>query len=167
MESSNLVLGGDSAGGGLAISLMILLRERGIPLPAGAILISPWTNLTKDSCVQDPRNWPSFYKFNPENLAVRFARDYVGDHDPRNPLISPYYANLSQFPPLIIFAGEAEQIFEDIKAFYQKCKEFNLQVTFELGEHMPHVYPILYQELAPQVDSSLEKIRDFVWSVLD
>jgi len=166
IEASNVVIGGDSAGGGLAISLMTLLLERGIPLPAGLVLISPWTNLTAESCIQNPRYWPSFIKFNPDNLAIRFAKAYIGDQDPKNPLISPYYADLSKLPPLIIFAGGGEEILADVDAFHRKCKEFNLKVTYEFGEDMPHVYPILYQGLAPQVDASLEKIRDFMWSVV-
>jgi len=168
VDPSETFVMGDSAGGGLATSLLLLIRERGLPNPAGAVLISPWTDMSKDSCMQNEKLWSTKYgPFNSNNLATRFSKAYLGDHqDPKNPLASPYYANLHGLPPLFLMAGGGEALLPDIDLFYNKCRNHNININYDIEEHMPHVYQILQQELAPEVDKSLERIRDFIWTIV-
>lgn len=165
VHPSELVIAGDSAGGGLSVSLMTLLRDKNVPLPSCAVLMSPWTDLSQDSCIQNPKlyNFEDI-PFNENNLAVRFAAAYAGHEDLKNPLVSPYYANLEGLPPVLITVGGSEALLYDIEKFYRKCVEHKLQVEWDLEQHMPHVFQILHQELDPKVDDSLHRIKRFIWS---
>jgi len=159
INPESIIISGDSAGGGLAVALLLLLKEREVAMPAGGVLISPWVDLSHDSCVHrmDSNN------LNPNCLSSRFARAYLGDADPKNPLASPYYADCQGLPPCLIMAGGHEPLLEDIRSFYSKCKESGMEVEWDVEEYMPHVYQILYHGLCPEVDKSLDKIKDFIW----
>src|SRR5437660_11093971 len=104
--SECIVVAGESAGGGLTLSLMLALRDRGDPLPAAAAVFSPWTDLaaTGDSIRENDRRCAMFVggQIGPG------ARRYLGGADPRNPLASPLYAALSQLPPLLIHVRSDE-----------------------------------------------------------
>src|SRR5213075_3028038 len=99
-SQQGIVVAGDSAGGALALSLMLALRAAGTPLPAAAALFSPWTDLaaTGESI---RTNAARCAMFNGEDIGPS-ARYYLGAADPRNPLASPLYADLSGLPPLLI-----------------------------------------------------------------
>jgi len=86
VDSSNVVIGGDSAGGGLCVSLMTLLRDRNVPLPSCAVLISPWTDLSESSCLRNKDAWTcEEIPFHDNNLGVRFADSYTGGKTQRIP----------------------------------------------------------------------------------
>jgi len=165
VDTSKLVLAGDSAGGGLAAALLVKLRDNGVPLPTCSVLMSPWTDLSGDSCMQNPKLWDSEHTdFNSNNLVIRFARAYLGSANPKDPLLSPHYANLSGLPPMLLMAGGDELLLPDIERFYQRCLEHDVKVTFDVAEHMPHVYQILHQH--KEVEPSLDKIQKFIWDSL-
>ena len=104
ISAGNTVIAGDSAGGNLTITTMMKLRENGIPLPAAAACLSPVTDLTdkggSGGTFKDPLLPPKAVKF--------YTESYLGDNDPRNPLISPVFADLSGLPPLLVHVGEEE-----------------------------------------------------------
>src|SRR5207237_2522043 len=107
-SAQRLVVAGDSAGGGLALSLMLALRAAGSPLPAAAALFSPWTDLaaTGESVRTNARRCAIFHG----PAIAPTARLYLADADPRNPLASPLYADLSDLPPLLIPVGAHETL---------------------------------------------------------
>jgi monoterpene epsilon-lactone hydrolase len=115
-----LVLGGESAGGGLVLATLLALRDEGLPLPAAAFVLSPWTDLaaTGDSlhtrAKQDP--W-----FTPQSV-LPTAAHYVGDGSSTNPLISPLYADLSGLPPLLIHVGDYEILLDDSTRLAAKAR---------------------------------------------
>jgi len=166
VEPSNVVVSGDSAGGGLAVALLVKLRDNGIPLPSCSVLMSPWTDLSSESCMQNPNKWCCAHTaFNANNLVVRFARAYLGNANPKDPLISPQYANLSGLPPMLLMAGGHELLLHDIERFYERCKEYDMKVIFDVADYMPHVYQILHQH--KEVDCSLEKIQKFICEMIE
>jgi len=166
VEPSKLVVAGDSAGGGLAAALLVKLRDNGIPLPSCSVLISPWTDLSPESCMQNAKLWDSEYAdFNPNNLVVRFARAYLGNANPKDPLISPHYADLSGLPPMLLMAGGDELLLPDIERFHERCKEHDMSITFDVAEHMPHVYQILHQH--KEIDCYLDRIQQFIWDIVE
>src|SRR5262249_42936926 len=106
-----IVIAGDSAGGGLTAATLVALRDAGAPLPVGAALISPWADLTLTSESVDTRA-----EFDPmcsrESLSPS-AESYLDGLDPKTPLASPRYADLDGLPPLLIHVGDHEVLLDD------------------------------------------------------
>jgi monoterpene epsilon-lactone hydrolase len=99
VSSSNIVLAGDSAGGGLCLATLLALKDQDIPLPAAAVAISPWTDL---KCTGASYRSNARKCLSPEGTWTAFSKHYVGDHDPGLPWISPLYGNLRGLPPIIL-----------------------------------------------------------------
>ncbi|RDH76854.1 alpha/beta hydrolase [Mycolicibacterium moriokaense] len=102
VDVENLVIAGDSAGGGLALSLAMALRDRGIPGPAAIGLICPWADLAID--IEGARPWTSDPLINPA-MATEWAPRYVGEHDPRLPGISPAHGDMAGLPPIVLHSA--------------------------------------------------------------
>jgi acetyl esterase/lipase len=151
---------GDSAGGGLAISAMYLCRERGTPLPAAAVLLSPWTDLaaTGDSFVTRAALDPIHQK--PMILAM--AHRYLGEMtEARNPLASPLYGSLAGLPPLLIHVGSRETIFDDSSRLAEAAEKAGTNVTFQVWEGMTHVFQ-MYPDDLPEARQAIAAIGHFV-----
>ncbi len=127
---------GDSAGGGLALSLLLRLRQLGETLPDGVIAISPWTNLS--ACTGKGRKdlWLS------RDHLRRWARYYVGDADPRDPLVSASFADLSGLPPLLVLVGEDELIADDVGQLVEAARRGGTDVRAVIGKGMQHDWPL-------------------------
>jgi epsilon-lactone hydrolase len=154
-----LVVAGDSAGGGLALSLMLVLRAAGTPLPAAAALFSPWTDLaaTGESVRTNARRCAMFH-----GPAVGpTARLYLGDADPRNPLASPLYADLSGLPPLVIHVGADETLRDDSTRLAEKARAAGVTVELKVWPVVPHVWQ-LAPHLIPEARQSLRETADFL-----
>ena len=107
LKPANIAFAGDSAGGNLALAAMLALRERKRPLPAAAVLMSPWTDLaaTGASYVSRAEADPIHQRA----MILALAKNYLGgEGDPRDPLVSPLYADLAGLPPLLIQVGDRE-----------------------------------------------------------
>src|SRR5690606_26017237 len=108
---ANLVVGGDSAGGGLAIALALALKAENLPQPAALFVISPWTDLTHTSSYHTSHAGVDFV-VTPRHL-VSLADSYAGGQDPRNPLLSPVFGDLRGLPPMLIHVGSEEILLGD------------------------------------------------------
>jgi len=138
-----LFVAGDSAGGGLALSLMVRLRQLGEPSPNGAVLLSPWTNLSDPAGASHHRDlWLSR-----EHLSC-WARYYVGQADPREALISPSFADLSGLPPLLVLAGEDELLSEDARRLVDRARASGTDARLVMGKGMQHDWPLTLPWLA-------------------
>ncbi len=133
---------GDSAGGNLAVALMLRLRASGQPLPAAAALLSPCTDLTGGS--------PSLVEnadldamFDPRHLP-RFAEAYLGPVDPAHPLASVLHADLAGLPPLLLHASRAEALRDDSVRFAAKAQDAGVTVHLQLWDAVPHVWQLLW-----------------------
>lgn len=155
-DPAKIVIAGDSAGGGLTIATLVSLRDQGQLLPACAVCISPWVDLfsayEKDEKVDDPI-------LNAEILGM-YTRYYTGEHNPKNPLISPIFADLRGLPPLLIHAGTNEILLNQIKDFYDKARQADIDITLETWPGLFHVFQIT--PFLPESKLSLDKIADFV-----
>lgn len=162
-RSERLMIMGDSAGGGLTLALMLKLRDERAPLPAGAVAMSPWTDLAvtgasvHSNAVRDPMVVAS--------EVPRFAEMYLGDTDPRNPYASPLYANPSGLPPTLIQAGEDEVLVDDSIRMAQKMKDAGCEVELQVWAGMPHVFQLLVPVM-PEANAAIEHIRAFADRVL-
>jgi len=132
-----LVVGGDSAGGGLAAALLISLRDQGLPLPAGAFLISPWVDLTHPGA-SITTNAPYDY-LQPDLLEV-VASSYAGSMDRRDPRISPAYGELRGLPPLLIQVGGAELFRDDVVRFHGRAVAAGVAARLALWDDQVHVW---------------------------
>jgi acetyl esterase/lipase len=133
-----LIIGGDSAGGNLTLTTMLALREAGQPLPRAALCLSPATDLARrgETAVSDDAGLPV-------NWGAEQIRSYLGHTDPRLPLVSPTYADLSGLPPLLIQAGGDEWLRHDAERLAQRARNAGVDVTLQVWPGMWHVFQIL------------------------
>lgn len=159
ISPSHIVFVGDSAGGGLCLATLIALRDQGIPLPAAAVALSPWTDL---KCTGESLKTKAKADFlvSVESLAL-FSKYYVGDNDPCLPLISPLYGDLGGLPPLLINVGGDEIILDDSISFAEKAKDAGVDVTLKVGEGMFHCYPAC-SPLFPEARQAMDEICAFI-----
>jgi len=153
-----IVIAGESAGGGLTLSLMLALRSAGVPLPAAAALYSPWTDLaaTGDSIRTNSDRCAMFCG---SDVAAS-ARYYLGDTDPRNPLASPLYADLTGLPPLLIHVGADEVLRDDSTRLTERARAAGVPVDLKIWPVVPHAWQ-LAPHLIPEARQSLRESAAF------
>jgi monoterpene epsilon-lactone hydrolase len=156
--AERVVVGGESAGGGLTLSLLVKLRDEGLPLPAGAFGISPWVDLEAlgTSMLE---NEPFDY-LNRKVLQV-YARRFVRDGDRRNPLAAPLYAELDGLPPLLIHAGGAEVLLDDARRITERARQAGVTVDLEVWPDMIHAWHA-YAPIVAQGRDAIARIGQFV-----
>lgn len=132
-----LFLAGDSAGGGLSIATLLRLRDAGDPTPAGAFVMSPWLDHTMSGATIDV-NGPTDY-LNRHVLEI-FSTYYRGDTDPKDPLVSPLFADLAGLPPILLQAGGLEILCAEVEAFAAAAKDAGVDVTLDVEPTGFHVF---------------------------
>ncbi len=158
-HAENLLIAGDSAGGGLALATLLKLRAEQIPLPAAAVCFSPWTDLavTGDSIKTNDARDPLFYGAS----IKRLAPVYLGGTPPTEPLASPLYGDLSGLPPLLIFVSDSEVLLDDSTRLAQKAKAAGVSVELQIWHDLPHVWPIFISHL-PEARETIPLIVQFL-----
>lgn len=155
---ANIVFAGDSAGGGLCLATLLALKEQGLPLPAAAIALSPWTDL---KCTGESYHINADKCMSPYNMWNVCSKYYAGDNDPGLPLISPLYGDLSGLPPLLIYASDDEILRDDSIKFAEKAKAAGVEVKLHIEEGMIHCYPAL-PAFIPEARRAREEICEFI-----
>ena len=140
IAASNLVIAGDSAGGGLALAILLSLRDAGDELPAATMLFSPWTDLaaTGESLRTNTKRDAMFHG----DGVAKGAEIYLGAADPRDPLASPLYAELGGLPPMLIHAGSYEVLLDDSVRLAQRARAAGTEVTMQTWPVVPHVWQL-------------------------
>jgi acetyl esterase/lipase len=159
VQASSMVIAGDSAGGGLALAVVTALRDEGEPLPAGLVCLSPWTDLTLSGETVSTRA-----KTDPilsREAGLLHAGCYVGAHDPRSPLISPVFADLSRLPPLLIQVGEHEILLSDSLRLAENARQAGVDVSLEVWQGMWHVWHV-FAGLIPEAHRAIERVGAFI-----
>ena len=157
-KPSNIVIAGESAGGGLSLAILLALKEQNISMPAATVVISPWTDLTCSSNSYKTKNKVSVA---PMNSWIVFSKHYTGDNPPNLPLISPLFGDLQGLPPIFINSGENDELFEDGEKFYLKAKKAGVDITFRAGKGMVHCYPLL-TPFFKEATEAMEEVCDFI-----
>ncbi|MGB7857737.1 MAG: alpha/beta hydrolase [Pseudolabrys sp.] len=141
IEAQHIAVGGDSAGGNLTITLINRLRAAGEEQPACAWLASPWTDLTMSGASLEAKDHidPLIHKPYLEELASAYAPPPFNRKDP---LISPLFADLADFPPTLIQVGSAETLLDDAVRFARAAGLEDVKVTLEIWPHMIHAWPM-------------------------
>ncbi len=156
-KAKDTFIAGDSAGGSLTLSTLLLLRDRKLPLPAGGIPLSACTDFTLASeslkTVDDPiissRTMPEF------------RERYLGKTDPTNPLASPVFGDYRGLPPLLIQVGEHEMLLDDSLRVAEKARSAGLAVQLEVWRGMFHVFQS-HEPLLPEAQQAFEHIGEFM-----
>ncbi|MFG3597309.1 alpha/beta hydrolase [Bradyrhizobium sp. RDI18] len=155
---------GDSAGGGLALGLLLRLRDDGKLLPAAAVALSPWTDLAltgaslKTNAAADPM-------LNVEDLPD-LAKLYLGGADPRTPYASPLYGDPAGLPPVLIQVGSDEILRDDAVRMAEKLQSHNPRSKLEIWRRMPHVWQ-LFVPVLPEARQAIAQIGEFISDVRD
>jgi epsilon-lactone hydrolase len=158
-DTRPIVLSGDSAGGGLAAALVVAILRAGVRPPAGLMVFSPWLDLRAHAETFASRA-ATDVMFSQES-ATEAAAGYLQGVSDREPLASPLLAELSGFPPTLVFAGEDEVLLDDAVAFTAALARSNVTVHGHFEAGMQHVWPVAYPEL-PQSGSAVEIVGRFV-----
>jgi len=158
----NIFIMGDSAGGGLTLALLQLIKKNKLQKAAGVVLLSPWTDLTMsgDSIQRKKEKDPLI---TPHLLEI-YSKRYYADADPINPLISPLFADVKGFPPTLIQVGENEILFDDSIRMAQKMNKAGVKVTLETYDKMMHVWQI-FGGIVPEANKAIDSIGGFVKSI--
>ena len=158
-DPRKIVLGGDSAGGGLVVAAMVAMRYVGEPLPAAGVCISPWVDMeaTGQSFVTNATSDPSVAK----DRILRIASLYLAGKSPQAPLASPVHADLRGLPPLLVQVGSIETLLEDAKALTQRAQAAGVLAEWEVWEDMPHVWHH-FAPILPEAQQAIARIGEFV-----
>lgn len=154
-----VAVAGDSAGGTLALAMMLALRDAGSPPPCAAALFSPATDLagTGASLRENARRDAMF---RPEALR-RLAAAYLGGADPRTPLASPLYGDLAGLPPLLLHAGEREMLRDDSVRLAERARAAGVEVESRVWPVVPHAWQFAHA-FVPEAQRSLEMAAAFL-----
>jgi acetyl esterase/lipase len=159
VAASAIALAGESAGAGLAAATLVALKHVGLPQPSGAVLMSPWADLTLsgDSIVGKAAVDPAL---TPEGLRRR-AVDYVADGDRRAELVSPIFADLTGLPPLLIQAGSHEILLNDATRLAARAAAADVAVRLEVTPGVPHVFQG-FAAMLEEGDAALTRAGEFL-----
>jgi monoterpene epsilon-lactone hydrolase len=158
LRADALAVAGDSAGGGLAVALLVATRDDGGALPAAVVLMSPTVDLTSsglsmtERVAQDPISTPE--------LLDQLASDYLAGADPTTPLASPLFTSLAGFPPLLILVGTADLLLSDSERLAAAATDAGVDVELHVGDGLPHVYPLMLG--TPEAAEATQRIGAFL-----
>ncbi len=157
-KGGNIILAGDSAGGGLVMSTMLNIRDERMVPPAGAILLSPWVDLScsGESMTTIAKKDPLF---NP-GLVASMAPWYAGKLPLDDPGVSPLFADLTGLPPLLIQVGTVEIFLDDSIRLAERAKAAGVEVDLEVCKGQMHVFQMAWERL-PEARKAIEKIASF------
>jgi epsilon-lactone hydrolase len=150
-----IFVAGDSAGGGLSLSLLVRLRDLGMAMPSGAFLLSPWTDLIVSGASVDGNRGRDLW-FTRRHLET-WAGYYAAGADPRSPYVSPVFADVSGLPPLLLLVGEDELLLDDALRVRDAAIAAGTDVRVHIGKGMQHDWPLTL----PWLDESR-----VAWSVM-
>jgi acetyl esterase/lipase len=160
VDPRRIIVSGDSAGGGLTMALLLTLRDQRLPLPAGAVGISPMLDLTLSSAsidanlATDPQVTRAFLQFS--------VRRYLPPGvDPKSPLASPVFADLAGLPPVLLQAGGDEALLDDTVRFGEAAEAAGVDVTVECWEAMMHVWHMLAPRF-PEAEAAFTAIAAWI-----
>lgn len=159
ISPGNLAIGGDSAGGGLTFATLVAARDKGLPMPAAAVTLSPWTDLAGTG-----RSMTTNAKADAMIRADQIGRIvplYTKGRAVADPLVSPLHADLRGLPPTLIQVGSTEVLLDDSTRIAEKLEEAGVPVTLDIWPSMPHVWQLFAARL-PEGREAIVKIGAFL-----
>ncbi|MCR4791176.1 MAG: alpha/beta hydrolase [Lachnospiraceae bacterium] len=142
-KAENIILAGDSAGGGLALALCMYLRDNGKTLPMGIIAMSPWADLTASGASYE-FNFEKDPLYGNTKESLIYINAYPGDNDKTDPYISPVFGSFRDFPPMLIQVGANEMLLSDSETVAEKARAEGVKVRLHVYEGMFHDFQMAY-----------------------
>ncbi len=159
-RGSQVILAGDSAGGGLALALCGYLRDHGLELPSAAVLMSPWTDLTASGASYE-ENYTKDPLFGNTRESMIYNGEYYGSHDPADPYISPLFGEFNGFPSMLFQVGSIEMLLSDTTEAVKKARSAGCEVKETIYEGMFHVFQMAMNRM-PESEKAWEEVAQFV-----
>jgi monoterpene epsilon-lactone hydrolase len=156
--AEQIFVGGDSAGGGLALALLQRAREHGLPTPRGAVLLSPWVDL---ECGGESIAKNAPYDYLPVPGLPWGAAHYLQETDRRHPHVSAVHADLAGLPPLLVQTGSAELFLSENQLLVERARAVGVDVTHEIDPGMIHVFQA-FTTFIPECGRAIERIGAFI-----
>jgi epsilon-lactone hydrolase len=158
VPAGNILIAGESAGGGLCLASLVAIRDHGLPLPCAGVACSPWLDLT---CAAD-----SYRRNARRDISLLgswdvWSRYYVGTGNPRHPWISPVYADLRGLPPIMIQVGTCEIMLDDAKAFAALARKAGVDVTLRVWDGMVHCFAF-FSPMFPEATAGMNELGAFI-----
>ncbi|MFT4959829.1 MAG: monoterpene epsilon-lactone hydrolase [Paracoccaceae bacterium] len=159
VPADQIVMGGDSAGGGLVLALLADICARDVPKPAAVFAFSPLTDLTfsGDSVVTNAQADVML----PASRGAEMAEMYLQGADAANPFASPLYADFCGAPDICLFAGDTEILLDDTRRMAVRLREQGVRTSEHIVKDLPHVWPI-FQRLLPEADATLTDLAAWI-----
>lgn len=159
-KGEQIIVAGDSAGGGLAMALTMYLRDHDMPLPCGIVAMSPWTDVTASG-----ESYNLNYELDPlfgnTKESMIYINDYPGDHDKKDPYISPIYGNFRQFPPMLIQVGSTEMLLSDSITAASMADIAGVEVRLSIYDDMFHVFQMA-GSILPDAKRAWDEVAQFI-----
>ena len=164
-KGEQIIVVGDSAGGGLAMALIMYLRDHDMPLPCGLVAMSPWTDVTASG-----ESYTLNYELDPlfgnSKETMIYENDYAGDHDKKDPYISPIYGHFRQFPPMLIQVGSTEMLLSDSVTAASMADIVGVDVRLSIYDDMFHVFQMA-GKIFPEAKKAWEEVEQFIKLLLN
>ncbi len=161
-KADDIVVGGESAGATLTLSLLHLVKRENLPLPKAAFVISPVTDLR---CLAESFTYNAKNDIAPMNSWKVWTEMYIADSDPTDPILSPQFGDFDGFPPLYICVGSHEIHLDDCRNLAEKAHDAGVNITFTVWDNMVHAFPIM-SPLFPEAKQALAEICEFARKAL-
>ena len=159
-EPDHIIVAGDSAGGGLALAMVMYLRDNRLPLPGGIITMPPWTDMT-NSGASYTDNYETDPLFGNSTDNMLFHSSYIGDADPKNPYLSPLFGDFQGFPPVLMQVGSYEVLLSDTLGVADKLKQAGVRRRLSVYEGMFHVFQ-MGLDLIPESREAWNEVEEFL-----
>jgi acetyl esterase/lipase len=163
IKPKNIIIGGLSAGGYFTLTTILRLRDEGIPLPLGAICLSPCTDLRQEGVdelfFENAETDPILAD---GGLLLFCIPAYIAGADNNDPLISPVIADLKGLPPMLIQASKSEMLYSHSKRLSENAKKAGVDVTLETWDDVPHGFHIFGLNILPEAQDAINHIKTFI-----
>lgn len=164
-KGEQIILAGDSAGGGLAMALTMYLRDHGMTMPCGIVAMSPWTDVTASG-----ESYTLNYELDPlfgnSKETMIYENEYARDYDKKEPYISPIYGNFRQFPPMLIQVGSTEMLLSDSITAASMADIAGVEVRLSIYDDMFHVFQMA-GKLLPEAKKAWDEVEQFLKLLLN
>jgi epsilon-lactone hydrolase len=158
VSPANIIIVGESAGGGLCLASLLAIRDEGLPLPAAGVALSPWTDL---KCTGESYRTNAMRDISTLGSSEVWSRYYTGPNDPGHPWISPLYGDLQGLPPILIQVGDHEILLDDSLSFAEKAKNVGVDIELHVWEGMVHCFP-LFAPMFPEATQAWEETITYI-----
>lgn len=162
-DSKNIVVAGDSAGGGLTLSLLLALKDAGLPQPVAVALLSPMSDLSFAGPSRASNRWLD--PMLPTRRKMKAFELYTGDADPENPLLSPVFGDFTGCAPMFAQVGSTEILLDDTLRIAARARECDVDFELEIWEGLPHVWHLW--SVLPETHQALTNVARYLNEHLD